>query len=142
MERVITIRPVADLLPVDIDIGMAHRPVEQDRRPLACLELRNLELGAVPAHTDEGKTAGTSGMLHRFLLSVLRNRHLLFIVLGTERAVDGPVVRDSHRLPLTVVESRLYKLIVILAGELPVFLQQELITDLRRHCRHTPEQPY
>ena len=142
MERVVTIRPVTDLLPVDIDMGTAHRPVEQDRRPLASLELRQVELGAIPAHTDKRQPAGTPGMLHRLFLAILGNSYFLFIILGTERAVDRPIVRDSHGLPLAVVESRFYKLFVVFAGELPVFFQQELTPPLCRQCRHAPKQAY
>jgi hypothetical protein len=121
---------------------MAHRPVEQDRSPLAGLELRDVELGAIPAHTDKRQSAGTPGMLHCLFLAILRNGNLLFIVLGTERAIDRPIMRDSHRLPLAVVESRLYKLIVVFAGELPVFFQQKLTPSLCRQYRHTPKQAY
>ena len=142
VEGVVTIRPITDLLSIDIDIGMAHRPVKQDRCPLACLKLRNVELGAIPTHTDKRQPAGTSCMLHRFLLAVLRDSDLLFVVQGTERAVDRPIMGDSHGLPLTVIESWLYKLIVVFAGELPVFFQQKLTPSLCRQCRHAPKQAY
>ena len=149
VEGVVTIRPITDLLPIDIDIGMAHRPVKQDRCPLACLKLRNVELGAIPTHTDKRQPAGTSCMLHRFLLAVLRDSDLLFVVQGTERAVDRPIMGDSHGLPLTVIESWLYKLIVVckcfaipVLCELPVFFQQKLTPSLCRQCRHAPKQAY
>ena len=122
MEGVISIRPITYFLSVDIHFSMAHSPVEQDSSLLSLSKLRYFKLGTVPSHADKRQTSCTTGMFQRLFLAVLRNSHFLLVVLGAERAVDSPVVRNRHRLPLTVVESGFDKVGVIFAGKLPVFL--------------------
>ena len=119
---------------------MAHRTVEQDRGTLPIRKLRNLKLGPVPADSHERQTSGSAGMFHGLRLSVLGDSDLLLIILRAERAVNRPIMRNGHRLPLTIIESRIDKLRAVFPGELPILFQQELTAYLREKRREKAKQ--
>ena len=145
VERIVAIRPIAHFLSVDPHTGMAHGSVEDKRSRLALPEIGSLEFQPVPAGSYERQTAGTSGMLHGFFLSVLRDSQILLVVLHTEGAVDGPVVRYGDRLPFSVVKLRGTETLFICSGKLPPFLECLLDAHLRPHglrqqcCRQDPK---
>ena len=125
-EGVVSVGPVASLLSVDVDPGVAHGAVEYQRILFALDRLGHVERTAVPAGTHEGQTARAAGMLHGLFLAVLDDSRVLLVVIDTEGSVDGPVVGNADRLPLRVVELRILELRVVFAGEFPPLLQQRL----------------
>ena len=74
VEAIVAVGPVADLLPVDVDPRVAHRPVEGQAYAALPEVAGDLQLAAVPAHADEGQSPRAASMLHRLLLAILRDR--------------------------------------------------------------------
>jgi len=70
----------------------------------------------------------------------LGDSDLLLIILRAERAVNRPIMRNGHRLPLTIIESRIDKLRAVFPGELPILFQQELTAYLREKRREKAKQ--
>ena len=131
METVIAIGPIPHLRTIHIDTSMAHRPIEKERRPLTCGELRYLKLDAIPTNADKRQASRTTSMFHRLRLSILRNGHLLLVVLRTERAIDRPVVWHRDTLPIGIRARHLFVHRIIRTGETPPFLQQTFHASLR-----------
>ncbi len=121
IEGIITIRPEADLFSVDEYVRVAHCTVEDQRRPLAG---GHLETASVPSAAHIRQAAGASGLKRGLFLVILRNRHVLKIVLTAERAVDSPIVGYAHFLPGGIVISGGRGLGGISTMELPPLLQQ------------------
>ena len=130
VERVVAIGPIAHFLSVEPYAGVAHGTVEDQRGCLSLSEFRCFEVQAIPACAYERQAAGASGMFHGFLLAVLRDGQVLFVVLDAERAVDGPVVGHGHRLPFGIVERLVTELLLVFSGEFPPFLERLFDTHL------------
>ena len=130
VERVIAIRPISCFLTIDIHTGMTHGTIENQCSFLSFCKRRSFEIEAIPAYSYERKTTGTTGMFHRFLLSVLCNGYILSIVVDTERSVDGPIVRYGYTLPFGIVITNLRKLHLVFASELPSFFKESFGADL------------
>ena len=136
METIIAIGPITHLLAIHIDTRMTHRPIEEQRCPLPGGELRHLESQAIPTDTDEWQSSRTTGMLHRLRLSILRNGHLLLVVLRTERAIDRPIVWHRDVLPIRIRTRYLLERRIICPGETPPLLQQMFCTSLGTEGGH------
>ena len=83
---------------------------------------------AVGAFPDVRKTAGPSCLLCCVCLAVLDDSYGLKVIGTVERTGNGPVVRDTDRLPTTVVTGRLLGLGHIALSELPAAFQQRFAT--------------
>ena len=136
IEGIITIRPISNLLTIQINLGITHRPVKQDHRPLARSESGCLKTDPVPTDPHERQPTRPAGMLQSLLLPILRDRHLLLIVLGAEWPINRPIMRNRHRLPGGIIISGIGKRFpLVLPGEAPPFLQQKLMPDLSKGLR-------
>ena len=125
-KRVVAIGPVADLLAVDVDAGVAHRAIEAEEDTAITEVLRDVQAAAVPANPYEGKATGTTSMLHSFLLTILCDSQVLLVVLKAKGPVDRPVVGDGDTAPLAVVVVGGGEGSLVLAGEAPPLLEEEL----------------
>lgn len=136
IEGIITIRPISNLLTIQINLGITHRPVKQDHRPFTRSESGRLKTDAVPTDTHEWQTTRPAGMLQSLLLAILGDSHLLLIVLGTERTINRPIMRNGYRLPGGIIIRGINEsLLLILPSEAPPFLQQKLMPDLSESFR-------
>ena len=125
-KRVVAIGPVADLLAVDVDAGVAHRTIEAEEDTTITEVLGDVQAAAVPASPYEGKATGTTSMLHSFLLTILCDSQMLLVVLKAKGPVDRPVVGDGDTAPLAVIVVGGGEGSLVLAGEAPPLLEEEL----------------
>ncbi len=132
IESIIAIGPESCFLTIYIDTSLTHSTVENKCCLATIRKVGNFNLCPVPASAYKGQTAGTSGMLHRFFLSILGYRYFLHVVLPTERAVDGPIVGQSHVLPGRIVVRRIREIRIIIPREFPPFLKSAFHARLRR----------
>ena len=130
MKRVIPERPETSFFPIDIDPSLTHSTIENQSDLLVG---RSIKSRTIPTDTHIRQPSGTPGLYGSLLFKVLRNRYLLQIVVAVERTKDGPIMRNGHCFPLTVVEICLCCFGNISLGELPVLFQQCFCT--LRHCR-------
>ncbi|MPM78589.1 hypothetical protein SDC9_125600 [bioreactor metagenome] len=121
IKRVVSVRPISSLFPVDVNSGIAHCPVELNFHPLVTGEIRNRESIPVPSDTGERKSARSSVMFGRFCLTVLDNSHPVDIVRPVKRAVNSPIVGHLHRLPRGIVEIYSRGRCVVFTRKLPAF---------------------
>ena len=128
MKRVVAKCPASHFLAVDLDVRIAHGSVKHQRHTLA-LYLGHIERGAIFTFADIGQTAGTTGF-HRFLgLTILFHSHHLQVVAAVERTIDGPIVRNTHILPLGAG-------IRCALGKLPPLGNHAFAASASQHCRN------
>lgn len=116
---------------VDVDPGVAHRAVEEQRAAAPFAQFGRREAEPVPPRADKGQAARAAGMLHRLSLAVLGDGRELEVVADAEGAVDGPVVGYGDRLPRGVVEVVAGKFGRIFAREEPALFEQPFGARLR-----------
>ena len=100
MKRVIPERPETSFFPIDIDPSLTHSTIENQSDLLVC---RSIKSRTIPTDTHIRQPSGTPGLYGSLFFKVLRNRYLLQIVVAVERTKDGPIMRNGHCFPLTVV---------------------------------------
>ena len=102
---------------------MAHSSVKNQCSLFPFDKRGSIKIQPIPTHSDERKTTCTSGMFHRFFLSVLRNGCQLPVIIYTKRSINSPVMGYYHRLPLDIIIVRLNKISIIFTCKLPPFLK-------------------
>ena len=103
IERIIAIRPISNLLPVQVNFSMTHRSIEYQCSFIGGSKRRCFKPETIPPNSDKRQSARTSGMLHGLFLPVLCYSHLLPVILNTERTINSPIVRYRYRLPTAVI---------------------------------------
>ena len=101
VKRVVSVWPEGYLLAVDLDMGVAHGSVKDERHGTSG-GVGHLECGAVRALADEWESAGAACLLGLLGLAVLLHGHGLEVVGAVKGAIYGPVVGHTHGLPLGV----------------------------------------
>ena len=124
IKRIIAVRPIPHLLSVDIDLRVAHRPVEHQHHALARTETGHVEMQPVPAYANERQSSRTSGLVLGFFLSVLLDGHELPVVVRIERPAYRPIVGHGHAFPLSVVHLHSAERSVVCTGKPPSVPQQ------------------
>ena len=128
VERIVAVRPEADLLSVNIYLRLAHRSVEQKYMPAAVEVLRPyVEAAAISAFAHIRKSSGASGLFGCHVFTVLHHGNCLKVIGFVERAVYCPVVRYADLFP------SFGSLHVVIATELP-FLQDGFCPLPLRKC--------
>jgi hypothetical protein len=74
---------------IDPDFGVHIYPVEIDKKTFPRIGRQYLESFAIPPNTAGQGSAANSGR-----------------VIGTKRAFDAPIVRQSQRSPIAVIKGR------------------------------------
>ena len=59
--------------------------------------------GAIPTLTYPRQRTGATCFLSSFALAILGDGHYLFVDVFIERTCNGPVVRNSYRLPMGII---------------------------------------
>ena len=102
IKGVISVLPLACLLAVNIHLRFCHSSVEIQYGTNTVLIYS--ETGAIPSTANPWQRTTASGLLRSFLLSVLLYGYHLLVNLLVERSCDCPIVRNTHFLPIFIVE--------------------------------------
>lgn len=138
-KRTVSVGALPDLPPVDIDLGVAHRPVELQPIATAVVERQFAQVVPIPSRTDEGQGAGAAGPQQLRGVTVLEDPHRLAVDRQVEGSCDGPVVRNPHALPCRSVVIRRRKHGRIGAREEPA-VGQHLHRPRRLYRRTSPQE--
>ena len=128
-EGIVAVGPLAGELPVEVNLRLGHRAVEQQFGMLAALG--DGDGSAVVALADPGQGAASARLLGSLGLAVLLDGHTLQVPLLVERPGYRPVVRHAHRLPRLLV-----------ATELPVVFQCCFLSRRLRRGSHRSRQQH
>ena len=96
IESVVSVGPIYHLFVVDIDVGVAHRAIEDEGVELVSIDF---DARAVVAFSHPRESTAAPGFPGRLVLSVLYDDDFLEVVLAVKRSADCPVVRDGHFAP-------------------------------------------
>ena len=118
-ERVVAVRPEANLFPVDNDLGLAHGAVKEQDAPFAVGKVFRspFQSAAVAPFPHIRKTSGAACLDSGGSLPVLDDCHFLQVVVPVERSVYGPVMRYANLFPAVCGGK------VVPCAEFPVFEQ-------------------
>ena len=120
VKGVVSIGPLAYFLSVHVYAGFAHGSVKLQCHPFSG---GRGERGAIPSHAYVGQSSRPAGLHGGLCLEVLRDGHVLQVVVPAERTIDGPVVRDGHLLPFPVVKVGRHGFGHVALLKLPPFFQ-------------------